>query len=92
MTTEVMATLIHCQADVDFVFSCRSQALQGFESRAGWGSIRHTGGRGRPREWSCASLPSPSLNHTYCSQGEDCFGVHVLVPGVDPIVEWVHQT
>ena len=27
-----------------------------------------------------------SANHTYCFQG-NCFGVNVLVPGVDPIVE-----
>ena len=27
-----------------------------------------------------------SPDHTYCFQG-DCFGVNVLVPGVDPIVE-----
>jgi hypothetical protein len=33
------------------------------------------------------SLIGPlSTNRTYCLQG-DCFGVNVLVPGVDPIVE-----
>ena len=29
-------------------------------------------------------------NCTYCLQG-DCFSVNILVPGVDPIVEWVHH-
>lgn len=24
-------------------------------------------------------------SHSYVIQGEDCFGVHVLVPGVEPV-------
>ncbi|KAF8240995.1 hypothetical protein L208DRAFT_1087908, partial [Tricholoma matsutake] len=31
---------------------------------------------------------SPSQSYTYCSQG-DCFGINVLVSGVDPIVDIV---
>ena len=26
-----------------------------------------------------------SESHSYVIQGEDCFGVHVLVPGVEPV-------